>query len=106
MLYRKTGQPDNAAILLDRVARAVETSNEEITVLLLEKAAETVETENRPFQAASYTSKLLAMALRRNDLRSAVDRVRKLVALFQVSPFLFILESSFKIQNFKIFWKF
>ena len=83
-LYRKSGHPDGAASVLERVSKALEAKDMEGTILLLEKAAETVETENRPFQASCYTSRLLAMALELNDLRTAVKRVRKLVSLYQV----------------------
>ena len=51
---------------------------------MLEKAAETVESENRPIQAASYTTKLLRMALDRNAKEEAAKKARKLVELYQV----------------------
>ena len=66
-------------------SQAVEAEDVSCTIFLLENAAETVETESRPFQAACYTSKLLAMALASNDLKSAIKRTNKLVSLYQVT---------------------
>ena len=87
-LYRKSGHPDNAAGLLESMAGWLASVDDATgTVLFLEKAAETVETESRPFQAACYTSRLLAMALAKNDLKLAVTRARKLVFLYQVNYF-------------------
>ena len=49
-LFRKAGQPDSAAQLLERASKALREKQPENSVLMLEKAVETVETENRPIQ--------------------------------------------------------
>lgn len=82
-LFRKAGQPDSAAQLLERASKAIETKQPYNSELMLEKAAETVETENRPIQAASYITKLLKISLERRDKRDAIKKSRKLVELFQ-----------------------
>ena len=83
-LFRKAGQPDSAAQLLERASKALGEDLPDNSVLMLEKAAETVETENRPIQAASYVSKLLRIALEKGDKTEAIDKSRKLVELYQV----------------------
>lgn len=83
-MFRKAGQPDSAAQLLERASKAIETKQPYNSELMLEKAAETVETENRPIQAASYITKLLKISLERRDKRDAIKKSRKLVELFQV----------------------
>ena len=84
-LFRKAGQPDSAAQLLERASRALEEKQPDSAVLMLEKATETVETENRPIQAAYYVSRLLRLALESDDTREeAISRARKLVELYQV----------------------
>lgn len=87
-LFRKAGQPDSAAQLLDRASKALEQKQPSNAILMLEKAAETVETENRPIQAAAYVSKMLKMILQENkDKEDALLKARKLVELFQVGTF-------------------
>ncbi len=111
-LFRKAGQPDSAAQLLEKASLALGGDRQrDNSVLMLEKAVETVETENRPIQvgvplvggedclsavvdpdftfvsaaqAACYVNKLLHMALERNDLAEATAKARKLVELYQV----------------------
>ena len=82
-LFRKSGQPDSAAQLLERASKAISERQPENSVLMLEKAAETVETENRPIQAASYVNKLLRIALESGDRDEAIEKARKLVELYQ-----------------------
>jgi len=85
-LFRKSGQPDSAAQLLERASVALASaSRADNAALMLEKAAETVETENRPIQAACYVTKLMKMALERDDTGDAIEKARKLVELYQVS---------------------
>ena len=91
-LFRKAGQPDSAAQLLDRASRALEGKQPTNAVLMLEKAAETVETENRPIQAAIYVNKMLRMVLEDGkDKNDAVLKARKLVELYQVGGYIFIV---------------
>eukprot|EP00095_Tigriopus_kingsejongensis_P008812 maker-scaffold646_size120253-snap-gene-0.20 protein:Tk08812 transcript:maker-scaffold646_size120253-snap-gene-0.20-mRNA-1 annotation:"gamma-soluble nsf attachment isoform x1" len=82
-LFRKAGQPDSAAQLLERASKSIEVKQPYNSELMLEKAAETVETENRPIQAASYITKLLKIALRKKDKKDAMKKARKLVELYQ-----------------------
>ena len=50
-LFRKAGQPDSAAQLLEKASLALGGDRQrDNSVLMLEKAVETVETENRPIQ--------------------------------------------------------
>lgn len=83
-LFRKSGQPDSAAQLLERASKAIGQRQPENSIMMLEEAAETVETENRPIQAASYVNKLLRMALENSDIPEAIEKARKLVELYQV----------------------
>lgn len=82
-LYRKSGQPDIAALLLEKAGKIFENLDTDKTMLMLDAAAETVETENRPVQAAIYVNKLLRLLLKQRKLSDATLRARKLVELYQ-----------------------
>ena len=83
-IYEKAGQPDTAALLLEKVAKVFEEQEPEICHKMLKSAAEIVETENRPIQAAYFISKKLQLWIQKGEFCEAADSAKKLIRLYQV----------------------
>ena len=85
-IYEKAGQPDTAALLLEKVAKVFEEQEPETCQKMLKEAAEIVETENRPIQAAYFISKKIQLWIQKGELSDAADSAKKLIRLYQVLP--------------------
>lgn len=83
-VYDKANLPDNAAQLLEKVAKVLEDRDANLSEILLDRAVEIVELENRPIQAAFLVAKILHMQLaKQSKAGSAIIKAKKLIRLYQ-----------------------